>query len=838
MPPSNRFPTSPTTTIRIAMAALWLATVSASTALAQTVRDDFWMPDGSAQAIAVSNGIVYFGGDFAHVGPPTGGFATLDATTGGVIPPYAMVAPTPDSQFGSYAVYAIAPDGNGGCYVGGDFARWQGQPRGDLVHLDASGALLPFNPGTDRAVRALAFDASSNTLYVGGGFTTIGGQSRSHLAAVNGTTGVPTTWNPQPVDVSSPISTAVSTLQLYGGAVYVGGDFTSIGGQNRSNLAAIDASGAATAWNPGADGFVNSIVVYSSPTLLFATVIYVGGGFTTLAGQPRSHVGAVDVNGAATSWNPGVNQPVYVVALAGGGIHTPPTIYLGGGFETVGGQPRMFLASVDPSGNVTSWDPHADEPVYAISGSSPLYVGGGFSTVGGQARRGVAALDGTGAATAWNPGAAGTVNALVATGSTVLAGGSFTTAGGVPRNHLAAIDETTGQPTSWDPNADGVVKALTVAGGLIYAGGSFTTVHGQSHPYVVQLGTDGNPGSWNPNPNGDVEALASRTLTSQHHLIYMGGAFTTVSGQPRNRLAAMGDQLIDGLDSWNPNAEGGDVRALTVHGSAIGIAGFFTSLGGSTLYGGCATVDLTGAPRLRASPVGGVYAIAAADTYWVAGGTFTMMAGRRRDGLAFLDQYLADTIWDPYLDYQGEVDALAAQGSIVYIAGSFGAIADYPRNGLAAFDFGSGQLTDWGTNTEASYGSALALDGGFAFVGGGYGLATAEHAGLVALFTGTTGVVASDASPTPLDLRVHGNPFRDRLSLGLRLAAPAETDVRVCDIAGRSVRRLEHGAWTAGAHELVWDGRDDAGRAAPAGMYFVRVTADGATRSAKVLRLE
>lgn len=656
---------------------------------------------------------------------------------------------------------------------------------------------------------------------------------------MNGATGVPTAWNPQPVDVASPTSTAVATLQLNGGVVYVGGSFTSIGGQTRDNVAGIDANGAATAWNPGADGFVNSIAVYTSPTQLFPTVYYLGGNFTTLGGQPRSHVGAVDVNGAATAWNPGTNHQVYVVALAGGGLHTLPTIYLGGAFEIVGGQSRLYLAAVDASGNVTSWDPHPDQPVYAISGGSPLYVGGYFATIGGQSRRYVAALAGTGAATTWDPGASGVVQALVATGGMVLAGGGFTTSGGVPRRNLAAIDEVTGQPTSWDPSADGEVKALAIAGGLIYAGGTFTTVGGQSHPSVVQLGTDGSIGPWSPNPNGAVEALASRTLTSQHHLIYMGGAFTTVSGQPRNHLAAMGDLPIDGLDSWNPNAGGGDVLALAVNGSTITVGGNFTSLGGSGFFTSLATVDLAGTAHRSAFANGSVVAVAVVDTYLVAGGTFTQIDERQRDGLAILDsRYLTDTIWDPYVDNLTQVFALAAQGSLVYIGGTFGSIAGAPRNGLAAFDLASGRLTDWGTGSAAFYGLALALDGDNVFVGGGYGVGVGVHGGLMALFTVVAGVTPAETAPEPLALSVRGNPFRERLGLGVQLATRAEADVRVCDIAGRSVRRLAHGVLAAGEHDLVWDGRDDAGRAIPAGMYLVRVAANGASRSVKVLRLE
>jgi flagellar hook assembly protein FlgD len=42
------------------------------------------------------------------------------------------------------------------------------------------------------------------------------------------------------------------------------------------------------------------------------------------------------------------------------------------------------------------------------------------------------------------------------------------------------------------------------------------------------------------------------------------------------------------------------------------------------------------------------------------------------------------------------------------------------------------------------------------------------------------------------------------------------------------VRSLQEGVLPAGAHSLVWDGRDDAGQTVSAGVYFFVVT-DGTT---------
>jgi len=63
------------------------------------------------------------------------------------------------------------------------------------------------------------------------------------------------------------------TIAVSGSTVYVGGGFTSVGGQARNRLAALDAStGNATSWNPNADSWVNALAVSGS-------TVYVGGEF-------------------------------------------------------------------------------------------------------------------------------------------------------------------------------------------------------------------------------------------------------------------------------------------------------------------------------------------------------------------------------------------------------------------------------------------------------------------------------------------------------------------------------------------------------------------------------
>ncbi len=97
--------------------------------------------------------------------------------------------------------------------------------------------------------------------------------------------------------------------------------------------------------------------------LLDGSTVYACGIFTTIGGQPRNRVAALDVvTGAATAWDPNANAGVYVMELNG------HDVVLGGDFTFVGGQTRNRLAIIDDATGLAdfTWDANANASVYAI----------------------------------------------------------------------------------------------------------------------------------------------------------------------------------------------------------------------------------------------------------------------------------------------------------------------------------------------------------------------------------------------------------------------------------------------------------------------------------------
>jgi hypothetical protein len=81
------------------------------------------------------------------------------------------------------------------------------------------------------------------------------------------------------------------------------------------------------------------------------------------------------------------------------------------------------------------------------------------------------------------------------------------------------------------------------------------------------------------------------------------------------------------------------------------------------------------------------------------------------------------------------------------------------------------------------------------------------------------------------------NPFVSRTSIRFVLDQPGLVELWLVDPSGRRVRTIADGLLERGAHDRIWDGRDEKGRPAPAGSYRCLLRCDRGARSCSIIRL-
>jgi hypothetical protein len=84
---------------------------------------------------------------------------------------------------------------------------------------------------------------------------------------------------------------------------------------------------------------------------------------------------------------------------------------------------------------------------------------------------------------------------------------------------------------------------------------------------------------------------------------------------------------------------------------------------------------------------------------------------------------------------------------------------------------------------------------------------------------------------------VRPNPFRANAALAVSLDQDGPFVVRIFRVDGAAVRTLRFPARPAGIHTITWDGRDDRGRAAAAGLYLFELRFGNRTRVQKAVLL-
>ncbi len=719
-------------------------------AAAQLVQSQYPVTNGIVNAVVEDNNYVYLGGSFFRVGTPTGS-AAVTTTTGAIVEPFLQA---------NDLVYAAIADGNGGWFIGGAFSSVRGLPRAGLAHILSDGSLdlnwAPSVTGGD----VLALMLQGGHLYVGGRFTSVSGQTRNRVARVSASTGAVDSWSP---NVNGP----VSAFAFADNAVFLGGNFTLVEGQTRSRLAKVSTSGVLDAnWivsvTTGGASYVNTIVADASH-------LYLGGFFThvTINGvtTPRSYLLKVSIGASSgpavldATWAPNPSYMVNSLVLEGSNL------YVGGGFGSIGGLSRLYLARISATGTGdadASWFTKIGGTAANVNGGvaslalvgSQLYASGAFRYIGSNtehphiirfnAANGV--YDPT-----YNPNPSNQVRTVAVSGTQVMLGGDFTLIGPgqTTISNLCRLIKATGQlDAAWAPNPQGGISAMLIDGNQLYVGGNFTSIGSSPGRLtihnVARLLTTSSTGqvdnTWqHAMPySGNVNALARLGGT-----IYIGGTISISGYSNYLRKIDMSTAAVDA--TFNPGLTGGSIRSLCVIGNSVYAGGSFTVpvLGTRRVIklNPSGVVDASWHPNPNAS----VYALATDGMQLYLGGELSQVGGVARarvarvaaDGVGTLD-----ATWVPPTLNTGwtTVNAIAPVGSSVYIGGEFITLGGTSRSRLVSLSATTGTpdaaFPDFGLRGVAGQHpvTSIAASATNVFVGGAFtGSVTERRANFIAI---------------------------------------------------------------------------------------------------------
>jgi uncharacterized delta-60 repeat protein len=289
-----------------------------------------------------SSGNVLVGGSFTNTAATN--FARLN-TNGSLDTTFTTVADD--------TVNAVAIQTNGSILIGGFFTHVNGRARAGIARLDSGGTLdLSFNPsvsGAFSAVYSLALQGDGKIL-IGGSFTNVNASTRTNIARLNTDGTLDATFKPASVGGGQLSPAAFYTLGIdYQGRVIAGGDFTSVNGQVRTNLARFNSDGSLDmSFDPaaGTDYAVNSLVLETYGKILIA------GYFDMVNGATNNYLARLNNDGSLDSTfniGTGASDVVYAVALQPDG-----KVLIGGAFTSVNGTNRSGIARLQNALTVPS----------------------------------------------------------------------------------------------------------------------------------------------------------------------------------------------------------------------------------------------------------------------------------------------------------------------------------------------------------------------------------------------------------------------------------------------------------------------------------------------------
>lgn len=475
------------------------------------------------------NGTVYVGGDFQSISTLAGGFFPFDPEDGGQALPYFP------KFFGT--VNAVIADGQGGWYVGGNFARVDDYEIVNLAHILPSGRV-------DKQWQ-------HNVSWV---FQSNGG-----------------------------LFAGIQSLAIFNGKLVAGGSFIANSGavNERRNFLALSLAGQLdeSIKIDTVSGSVYCIAVVDNNLLIGGNFLQIDTGTAMI---PQAALYSVDNNFQQVELIPSISGFVERMFYDG------TKFYLLGRYQERLENAQMGRVSAYQPDGTNVWDVSLgfEFSDSLVADDNHVYIGGWLLNIGGTTQSGFAAIDkDTGAVNEnWGPDIGIRDNYIAVHNGNVYIHGIVN--GVTDRQQVVKIDSTGQIDSSWELKIQQSVTGLIQIGGKIFAHGNFGSIHTIERHTLVAINQDGSlRDSWNVDdifPRNTINGTI-RTIKVAHPNIYVGGDFDATANNRTYSNAIAFDQNGSALN-WYPrptkNGFSAVINDIEVLGDTIYLGGTFDQIQG------------------------------------------------------------------------------------------------------------------------------------------------------------------------------------------------------------------------------------------------------------------
>ena len=471
-------------------------------------------------------------------------------------------------------------------------------------------------------------------------------------------------------------------MQLWNDKLIVGGDFDNIQGISCYNLGIINTQTLEIEpFSVIPDGIVNDIEIIND-------TVYIAGSFSQLGSYNRKGLASYNLTtNALLDFDPKINADEYfyvevkTIAVAGN------KLFIGGSFDSIGGNYYKNFGIInritgeDITTNIRT-DKYANYvEALAIYGDT-LIIGGSFDSVLNFSCISIAAINLStetllSSFPQFGDDYYNRVTSIYKNDSNLYVGGSFRNIDEVERSNIALVNFNTFSLLSWNPGTGGTVYSIAGDSNTVMVGGYFHTSYGEIRNCIAAFDLNTSqllPLKVNPGPYYNDPMIKDMDIID--NTLYFGGRFHTVNGYDRLNAAAV-DRINGSLIPWDPSVNS-NVKTIEASQNLVYIGGYFNNVGGE--------------PR---SKLAAVDAITGQVTSW--------------------DPNPQSTPGSPLF-----IEDIKIFEDTVYVGGYFKQVNGADRNGFAAINANTGQVTDWypGSNDQQFSVYSIEISDGWLMIGG------------------------------------------------------------------------------------------------------------------------